>query len=155
VSPTGEVLWQTPEVQNLLSAHSAAWLNAVFYPSLTHWVTHPDAPRLLRLQTEKSAFLQLEWLAGSYLNPYTEILVRLHNDDNKQHEQQLVTAFALSAREAEVLLWLSRGKTNKEIAHILAISARTINKHLEQVFKKVGVDNRTQAAAQALAQLRQ
>jgi DNA-binding CsgD family transcriptional regulator len=46
-----------------------------------------------------------------------------------------------------VLLWLSNGKTNKEIAQILDISPRTVNKHLEVVFRKLEVDNRTTAAA--------
>ncbi len=41
------------------------------------------------------------------------------------------------------------GKTNRDIAQILSLSARTVNKHLEQVFQKMGVDNRTSAAVLA------
>ena len=52
-------------------------------------------------------------------------------------------------REAEVLLWVSYGKTNKTISEILGISPRTVNKHLEQVFRKLGVE--TRAAATAIA----
>jgi DNA-binding CsgD family transcriptional regulator len=62
----------------------------------------------------------------------------------------LRTALALTSREAEVLLWLSRGKTNREIGEILSISPRTVNKHLEQVFTKLGVENRASAAARAV-----
>lgn len=56
---------------------------------------------------------------------------------------------ALTRREAEVLLWVSYGKTNKTISEILGISPRTVNKHLEQVFRKLGVE--TRAAATAIA----
>jgi DNA-binding NarL/FixJ family response regulator len=55
----------------------------------------------------------------------------------------------LTRREAEVLLWVSYGKTNKTISEILGISPRTVNKHLEQVFRKLGVE--TRAAATAIA----
>jgi DNA-binding CsgD family transcriptional regulator len=47
------------------------------------------------------------------------------------------------------LLWIGRGKSNKDIAEILALSPRTVNKHLEQIYTKLGVENRTAAAALA------
>ncbi len=49
-----------------------------------------------------------------------------------------------------MLLWIANGKTNREIAQILGMSPRTVNKHLEQVFRKLGVENRTSAAASAI-----
>lgn len=49
-----------------------------------------------------------------------------------------------------MLLWIAQGKTNREIGQILSLSPRTVNKHLEQVFRKLGVENRTAAAAMAL-----
>ena len=65
----------------------------------------------------------------------------------------LQAAFALTSREAEVLLWISRGKANRDIGEILNISPRTVNKHLEQVFVKLGVENRSAAAAVAVRTL--
>ena len=56
----------------------------------------------------------------------------------------------LSSRETEVLAWVTQGKTNFEIASILAISPRTVSKHLEKVYAKLGVENRTAAAARGL-----
>ena len=56
---------------------------------------------------------------------------------------------ALTQREAEVLMWIARGKSNRDIGEILGISPRTVNKHLEQIFMKLGVENRASAAAQA------
>ncbi|MGI4815163.1 MAG: response regulator [Janthinobacterium lividum] len=58
--------------------------------------------------------------------------------------------FSLTQREAEVLLWLSRGKTNRDISEILGMMPRTVNKHLEHIFEKLGVETRTAAAAVAL-----
>jgi DNA-binding CsgD family transcriptional regulator len=57
----------------------------------------------------------------------------------------------LTKREAEVLFWASQGKSNGEIAIILAAKVRTIAKHLERVFAKLMVENRTAAARAALA----
>jgi DNA-binding CsgD family transcriptional regulator len=62
-----------------------------------------------------------------------------------------LAALPLSAREREVLALVAGGKTNAEIAVILAISPRTVQKHLEHVFPKLGVETRTAAAACALA----
>lgn len=59
----------------------------------------------------------------------------------------------LTPREAEILLWVARGKTNPEIATILGIGLTTVKKHLEATFAKLGVENRTSAAAMALEKL--
>jgi DNA-binding CsgD family transcriptional regulator len=62
----------------------------------------------------------------------------------------LKTSFGLTAREAEILMWISRGKTNKEVGLILNTSPRTVNKHLEHVFEKLGVPTRTAAVVKVL-----
>jgi DNA-binding NarL/FixJ family response regulator len=56
---------------------------------------------------------------------------------------------ALTPRETEVLTWLAKGKTNRDIAEILGMSHRTVNKHLEHIFQKLGVETRSAAAAMA------
>jgi DNA-binding NarL/FixJ family response regulator len=78
-----------------------------------------------------------------------EIMVRVRQAADTADEARLAATFHLTAREAEVLIWLTHGKTNRDIADILALSARTVNKHLEQIFHKMGVDNRTSAAVMA------
>ncbi|MEM7471502.1 MAG: DNA-binding response regulator [Pseudomonadota bacterium] len=83
------------------------------------------------------------------LSATREILVKLVKTDGTRNEDRLQSAFDLTAREAEVLYWLTLGKTNRDISTILNLSARTVNKHLEQVFQKMGVDNRTSAAVLA------
>ncbi len=62
----------------------------------------------------------------------------------------LKVSFGLTAREAEILMWISRGKTNKEVGLTLGTSPRTVNKHLEHVFEKLGVPTRTAAVAMVL-----
>jgi DNA-binding CsgD family transcriptional regulator len=52
----------------------------------------------------------------------------------------------LTPREGQVLIWVARGKSNSEIAYILRLSGRTVQKHLEHIFQKLGVENRTAAA---------
>ena len=59
-----------------------------------------------------------------------------------------ISEAALTPRETEVLSWIAKGKTNRDVADILGISPRTVNKHLERVFEKLGVE--THAAAVAL-----
>ena len=53
----------------------------------------------------------------------------------------------LTPRETEVLSWLAKGKTNRDIAEILGMSHRTVNKHLEHIFEKLGVETRSAATA--------
>jgi DNA-binding response OmpR family regulator/DNA-binding CsgD family transcriptional regulator len=53
----------------------------------------------------------------------------------------------LTRREIEVLSWLAKGKTNRDIGDILGLSPRTVNKHLEHVYAKLGVETRASAAA--------
>jgi DNA-binding CsgD family transcriptional regulator len=59
-------------------------------------------------------------------------------------------AYGLTARKADVLIWIAAGKSNRDIDETLAISARPVNKHLEQIFTKLGVENRASAAAMAV-----
>jgi DNA-binding NarL/FixJ family response regulator len=60
----------------------------------------------------------------------------------------------VSPREAEVLYWIAEGKGNAEIAIILGTSLRTVEKHVERIFDKLGVDSRVAAAVAALGILR-
>ena len=56
-------------------------------------------------------------------------------------------AHGARSKKREVLGWLARGKSNAEIAMILGISAATVGKHLEHIYPKLGVENRTAAAS--------
>ncbi len=82
-----------------------------------------------------------------------EWVFRLTEKREGDAERILAEQHGLTSREAEVLVWISRGKQNREISEILNISPRTVNKHLEQVFQKMGVENRASATAIAVATL--
>ena len=78
-----------------------------------------------------------------------EMLLRLTEQNPAQDVETLGRVLGLTAREAEVLLWVSYGKASKEISAILQISPRTVQKHLERIFEKLGVETRSAAAAMA------
>jgi len=63
--------------------------------------------------------------------------------------QRMSTVGRLTAREAEVLRWVAAGKSDAQIGAILRISARTVQKHLQNVYDKLGVENRTAAVNRA------
>ena len=66
-----------------------------------------------------------------------------------------LASLGLTEREAEVLLWIAQGKSDHDIGVILGASTRTICKHVEHILSKLSVENRTAAAAIALAVLYQ
>jgi DNA-binding response OmpR family regulator/DNA-binding CsgD family transcriptional regulator len=148
----GRVLWCTPKARALLAATTtAATLPASAIELLLRMRRgEPLAPA--RCQVEIGG----RRLECSFLSPLgpDELLFRLAEIANTDGDQALLQrAYALTSREAEVLLWLSRGKPNRDIGEILNISPRTVNKHLEQIFVKLGVENRAAAAGAAVRTL--
>jgi len=79
-----------------------------------------------------------------------EYMLLIQKSDQEWNLASLKASFGLTAREAEILMWVSRGKTNKEVGLILDTSPRTVNKHLEHIFEKLGVPTRTAAVAKVL-----
>lgn len=148
----GRLLWSTPKAKELLAELFPAPqdANAALPPAVVE--------RLMRLRQEGSTAprrsiidvgsRRLEISVLSRIGP-DELLFRLTELNAAAEEQVLQQALQLTSRESEVLLWISRGKANREIGEILAISPRTVNKHLEQIFVKLGVENRASAAARA------
>jgi DNA-binding CsgD family transcriptional regulator len=80
--------------------------------------------------------------------------VLMLTEHSTERRPEALAALGLSRRETEALTWVAEGKTNAEIAIILGTSVRTIDKHLERIFRKLGVETRTAAAALALALLK-
>ena len=77
-------------------------------------------------------------------------LLLLQQENANWTPETLREKLKLTFREAEILMWISRGKTNKEIGLILDTSPRTVNKHLEHIFEKLGVSTRAAAIAKVL-----
>ncbi|UOA10077.1 response regulator transcription factor [Methylobacter sp. S3L5C] len=76
-----------------------------------------------------------------------EYLLLLKKSSREWNLASLKDSLGLTFREAEILMWISRGKTNKEVGLILESSHRTVNKHLEHIFEKLGVATRAAAVA--------
>ncbi len=148
----GELVWATPQVYQLLDKSGATEdsiaLTDDIGTQLRDWLKHnPETGRQLQLQ-QLSELLSVEMLN---LIDGKEYLLRLTNPSKPtENTQSLKQQFSVTGREADVLLWIANGKTNREIGQILEMSPRTVNKHLEQIFKKLGVENRTSAAAVAI-----
>lgn len=84
-----------------------------------------------------------------------EYLFRLTSANRQSEDEILRQSFGLTHRESEVLLWIAKGKANRDIGEILGLSSRTVNKHLEQIYAKLGVENRASAAVKAAHVLRE
>ncbi|MDO6442756.1 MULTISPECIES: response regulator [unclassified Marinobacter] len=147
VDREGNLLWGTPQVCRCLPDIGHPEFQEI-RSKLSEWLGHNLEPGhqmpLHALDTQHS----VEYLT---LVDGQEYLLRLKTPQSQSSATAaLRDRFKLTLRESDVLLWIANGKTNREIAQILDMSPRTVNKHLEQVFRKLGVENRTSAAATAI-----
>lgn len=84
-----------------------------------------------------------------------EYLLLLQKAGSDWNLDALRSDLGLTTREAEILMWVSRGKTNRDIGMILDSSPRTVNKHLEHIFEKLGVTTRSAAVSKALQRVKE
>lgn len=143
----GEWRWATPQAEQLIASDPDSRQRHLIQISahIRRWLQH--APRPGDQSTLPLTQLRLRYLGNTTTD---EHLFRLLTQTGEGESDLLQTQLRLTRREAQVLLWIAQGKTNREIGQILELSPRTVNKHLEQVFRKLGVENRTSAAAMAL-----
>lgn len=146
----GEIIWQTPIVSELLKKHEVNL--AHFQHSLNRWLKdlleHPDQAHLMHGQYgHQHQQLQLNLLTKiEGERPFKHVLVQLKEQIQMPSAEEIAQACSnLTPREAEVMHWVTMGKTNRDIAEILQLSPRTVNKHLEHVFEKLYVETRTAA----------
>ena len=155
VDRTGKLLWCTPKARQLLAQLGATSAEAVVLPSaVVEQLIRPrgDGMRVSQRMIVEANDRRIEFSFVSAVGP-DELLLRLAELSTEPDELILRKTLALTSRESEVLLWVSRGKSNREIGKILDISPRTVNKHLEQIFQKLGLENRASAAARAVRAL--
>jgi DNA-binding response OmpR family regulator/DNA-binding CsgD family transcriptional regulator len=151
VNGQGKIMWATPQAQKLLSDNLAAETeDEIALPhSMLQWLAQAQNGKAgSKSQTTASLpsndQLQLQYMGK--LGP-NEFLLRLAKDSSPDLPAKFSSELGLTTREGEVLSWLAKGKTNRDIAQILGLSPRTVDKHLEQIYAKLGVENRTAAAA--------
>jgi len=156
LDPDGAILWCTPQAAFCLQTlfphsdptHAAA--SADLAGQLRQLVESVAAGPVGRIENQSGRRLRAEYLFAGHA---AEFLFRLSKGDGDGDEARLARAFRLTEREAEVLLWTARGKSNREMSEILSISPRTVNKHLERIFTKLGVENRAAATSVAMGVL--
>jgi DNA-binding NarL/FixJ family response regulator len=151
VNRQGRIMWSTPQAQKLLSDNLESGANGelVLPAPMLQWLeqaqkgkTGSKAPAMASFPSNVQ--LRLQYMGK--LSP-NEFLLRLAKDSSTDMPAEFSSELGLTSREGEVLSWLSKGKTNRDIAQILGLSPRTVDKHLEQIYAKLGVENRTAAAA--------
>ena len=157
----GVLLWQTPLARDLLERYCATHAPQT-PPAVMAWLSN------CMLMLEQSAEpVQLTLERGP-----AQLRFRLHQQigDSEGGGDWLIVmrevsdaavieaiglSFKLTAKEAQVLYWLVKGKTNRDIGDILGNSPMTVKKHLEHIFVKMGVETRTAAAGLAMRRIRQ
>jgi DNA-binding response OmpR family regulator len=153
----GGVLWCTPQTAKLLGLafvdfHGEGYL----LPSdVQEWLQRRARSEFAPDQVALSSSTNAIKLQLSYVGQIApdEILLRLLEGEFEDDNLVLKRRLQLTQRESEVLMWIARGKSNRDIAEILHLSPRTVNKHLEQIYAKLGVENRASAAALAVRML--
>lgn len=152
----GEIIWQTPIVHELLTQHEIELPH--FQHSLNEWLQRlladPDQAHLMHGQYGHGRQqLQLNLLSKiDSQHVYKHVLVQVKEQSQMPTTEQIMYACAqLTPREAEVMHWVIMGKTNRDIAEILQLSPRTVNKHLEHVFEKLYVETRTAAVLHVMS----
>ena len=147
VDTHGRVAWRSPQ--------AALWLHALGEPAAPGHL-----PAALESAMQDGANLRVTTVGGTRLSVRnlgaatlgeTMLLLALHRAESGGATR--LAEAALTPRETEVLSWLAKGKTNRDIGEILGTSPRTVNKHLEHIFEKLGVETRAAAAALASGHL--
>ena len=155
----GLVSWCTPAAERLLQLIEAGWSRSK--RQLPEMLVTPIARlahdgavagQSARIETGGADAIELVVVGR---RRHDELLIRLNHLDPLANIVRLQQGFGLTQREGEVLLWISYGKPNRVISEILTISPRTVNKHLEQIFEKLGVETRAAAAAFAVRTIAQ
>ena len=164
----GKLIWQTPLARDLLLRYYGTSAPQTPEPVL-EWLRrhalnvtpHTEPPRLTAELGQRRLTFRLHQQtgdgevgnAGEALSSDWLIVMREISEDAIVEAMSL--SFKLTAREAEVLYWVVKGKTNRDIAEILGASPATVKKHLERVYVKLGVETRTAAAGMAMNRIRQ
>ncbi len=141
VDTRGRIAWRSPQ--------AALWLHALEDPVAPGRLPASVEPALapgasIAIGTATAMRLSVRNLGAAALGE-TMLLFAIQREGPAAR----LAEAALTPRETEVLSWLAKGKTNRDIGEILGTSPRTVNKHLEHIFEKLGVETRAAAAALA------
>jgi DNA-binding response OmpR family regulator/DNA-binding CsgD family transcriptional regulator len=162
----GKLMWQTPLARELLMRYFGTSAPAM-PEKVLQWIRQSvqrlgDAAstanfeplRLVIDNADRRLSFRLHQQTGDSDAGGDWLIVMRESNDTTILES-MSTQFGLTAREAEVLYWVVKGKINRDIGDILGTSPATVKKHLERIHAKMGVETRTAAAAMALNRIKQ
>lgn len=157
----GRIAWLTPSARHWLRSVAVALVGA-------------GEPDLFERLPEPLSSWARQQIEGSDKSPFSlrqrgdhftarmgdgriegEHLVLLQRRSGEWDLHSVKDRLGLTFRETEVLMWIARGKTNRDVGQILGSSPRTVNKHLENAFAKLGVETRSAAVALVLDRMQQ
>ncbi len=151
----GNLLWCTPGAEEVITRMVPGWSRTATL-ELPQALREPVSSLLarrdlsgatMRIDQRGAGALELVVVAQYREN---EVLIRLNELNPERDVAKLADRLGLTRREAEVLLWVSYGKASSDISIVLEISPRTVQKHLERIYEKLGVETRSAAAAIAI-----
>lgn len=162
LSATGVIGLRADEKIEWLSGWAAQWLREYFPgpqasprlpPALAAWIrrqktgragNHKTGWRSGQTVAGPNGRLQIRWV---YEPPNRSCLIL--SEQRQAPAPQTLSQLGLSSREAEVLHWVAQGKTNEVVARVLGVSKRTVEKHMERILAKLGVESRVDAVLRA------
>lgn len=157
---SGRAVWQTPLARKLLQAYfgmtDAGSASTEVPQQLLKWLqtqselaTQGQAPKPLALvDGARQLVINLQERTAD-----EDWLIVMREVSDTAVVEAMMQHFRLTLREAEVLYWVVKGKTNRDIGDILGSSPATVKKHLEHVYEKLGVETRTAAASLAMSKV--
>jgi CheY-like chemotaxis protein/DNA-binding CsgD family transcriptional regulator len=156
-SDRARLVWQTPLARRWLPAYFDSPPDVVPEP-LLQWLQSAqdnaqEGKESRPLTTARGARQLVCTLQGRTADD--DWLVVLREVSDAATVEATMLAFRLTLRESEVLYWVVKGKTNRDIGDILGSSPATVKKHLERVYEKLGVETRTAAASMAMQRVRE
>jgi CheY-like chemotaxis protein/DNA-binding CsgD family transcriptional regulator len=147
------LVWQTPLARRWLPGYFDAAPDQVPDDLLAWLQGAADGREVRPLSTPRGASQLVATLQGRTVDE--DWLIVLREVSDAATVEATMRAFGLTLRESEVLYWVAKGKTNRDIGDILGSSPATVKKHLERVYEKLGVETRTAAASMAMQRVRE
>lgn len=140
VDAEGRVVAMSAAACHLLMHYFSPWKKAYeLPPAIETWVRSRQSTTLVTQRDGKQLTIRMSIEETSLrLSLSEQVAIPARNTE---------LSGTLTTQESRVLSWVSLGRTNREIGTILGVSARTVQKHLERIFQKLGVESRTAAAA--------
>lgn len=150
-SANGRIIWITPSCESLLRKYGRSIRRSSLHPDLLRWiqsrVAPPNEAGEVRQPVEP---LAIPGPSGTLVVrgcEYASDVILMFEEKVELFPLSALIRLGLTQRESEILSWVVQGKTNPEIGTILGISPRTVQKHLERIYSRLGVENRHAAMA--------